>query len=72
MREQLYLLLREIRNQYKKTIVMVTHDFRDAMALADRILVLAKGQIIGSYDVASFSTSEPLIQHIRADLLSTV
>jgi NitT/TauT family transport system ATP-binding protein len=52
LREQLYQLLREIRDHYKKTIVMVTHDFRDAMALADRILVLANGQITGNYQLA--------------------
>lgn len=76
LREQLYALLREIRDQYQKTIVMVTHDFRDAVALADRILVLARGKIAGTYvmDPASRAQSacaEKLIQQIRDDLKST-
>lgn len=45
-REQLYSLLRRIRDQDGKTILMVTHDFRDALALADRILVLGVGKIV--------------------------
>ncbi len=49
MRDKLYGLLREIREQYRKTLVMVTHDFRDALAMADRILVLAKGKIVGDF-----------------------
>jgi NitT/TauT family transport system ATP-binding protein len=68
MREQLYVLLREIRDQFKKTIVMVTHDFRDALALADRILVLAQGKIAGSYVKTRFNQTERLMQQIRSDL----
>ncbi len=73
MREQLYTLLREIRSQFKKTIVMVTHDFRDALALADRILVLARGQIINSYLIPQpikqgAMLCESFIQNIRNDL----
>ena len=45
LREQLYLLLRQIRDRYGLTILLVTHDFRDALVLSDRILMLAKGKI---------------------------
>ncbi len=67
LREQLYLLLREIRDEYEKMIVMVTHDFRDALALADRILVLAGGKIVSDYEVKLYP-GEALTQRIRADL----
>ena len=75
LREQLYQLLREIRDHYKKTIVMVTHDFRDAIALADRILVLASGRIVGTYALSASTReqtthSNNLIAEIRANLLS--
>jgi NitT/TauT family transport system ATP-binding protein len=72
MREQLYSLLREIRDHYQKTILMVTHDFRDALALADRILVLANGKISGTYllDPQNKLHSETLIQQIRNQLLT--
>lgn len=73
IREQLYALMREIRDQYNKTIVMVTHDFRDAMALADRILVLSEGKIAADYPVLSEMRHDPytanqLIQNIREQL----
>jgi ABC-type nitrate/sulfonate/bicarbonate transport system ATPase subunit len=70
MREQLYSLLREIRDHYQKTLLMVTHDFRDALALADRILVLANGKISGTYllNPQNKLHSETLIQKIRYDL----
>jgi len=74
IREQLYTLLREIRDQYHKTIVMVTHDFRDAMALADRILLLSQGKIAESFVMTPERKEDPhaadrLIQQIREHLL---
>ena len=76
-REQLYVLLREIRDQYTKTIVMVTHDFRDAMSLADRILVLANGKIADSFQItpevrSDAAASEALIQQIRKHLYQSL
>jgi NitT/TauT family transport system ATP-binding protein len=70
IREQLYALMRAIRDQYRKTIVMVTHDFRDAMALADRILILSQGVITANFSVTPEMKSDPtaadqLIQQIR-------
>lgn len=77
MREQLYIFLREIRDHYQKTIVMVTHDFRDAVALADRILVLANGQIASSYPLSATNKiregyCESLIQQIRNSLTTSL
>ncbi|MCC5831772.1 MAG: ABC transporter ATP-binding protein [Chlamydiales bacterium] len=70
IREQLYLLMRDIRDQYRKTIIMVTHDFRDAIALADRILILSQGVVMASYEITSELKSDPhaanqLIEQIR-------
>ncbi len=72
LREELYVLMREIRDLYGKTVVMVTHDFRDAIALADRILVLGSGTIVANHLVTPQLRSHPtpLIQKIREDLLS--
>jgi len=67
VREQLYSLLKEIREQDQKTIVMVTHDFRDAMTLADRILILAEGKIVATHSVNTQSP-DTLIQSIRETL----
>ncbi len=75
IREQLYALMREIRISYQKTIVMVTHDFRDALALADRILLLSDGKITDDMMITPKMRTDPLaadqlIQHIRVQLLS--
>jgi len=38
-------LLKEFAHNYKSTIIYVTHDFREALALSDRMVVLRKGLI---------------------------
>jgi multiple sugar transport system ATP-binding protein len=38
-------LLKEFASQYKSTIIYVTHDYREALALSDRLTVLRKGVI---------------------------
>ncbi len=45
LRDHLYALLREIREKFQTTQLLVTHDFRDAVSLADRILLLANRTI---------------------------
>lgn len=50
LREQMYDLLRSIRKKYATTILMVTHDFRDALSLSDKIFLLSGGQIRREWD----------------------
>jgi len=38
-------LLKEFATRYKATIIYVTHDYREALALSDRVAVLRKGRI---------------------------
>jgi ABC-type nitrate/sulfonate/bicarbonate transport system ATPase subunit len=40
LREQLYALLRQIQLNHDTTMLMITHDFRDALSLSDRIYLL--------------------------------
>lgn len=73
IREQLYTLIREIRDQFDQTIMMVTHDFRDAIALADRILILSQGMITADCPITleikeNPAVTETLIQYIRERL----
>lgn len=51
LREQMYRLLRELKNKHGYTILMVTHDFRDALSLSDRLFLLSKGSIIKEWNV---------------------
>ncbi len=45
LREHLYRLLHRIRDKYGTTILLVTHDFRDAISLSDRLFLLAQQSI---------------------------
>ncbi|MBS4168686.1 ABC transporter ATP-binding protein [Parachlamydia sp. AcF125] len=45
LREQMYVFLRNVQQQFETTILMVTHDFHDALAMADRVFLLREGQI---------------------------
>lgn len=40
LREQMYTLLRQVQSRYGTTMLMITHDFRDALSLSDRIFLL--------------------------------
>jgi ABC-type nitrate/sulfonate/bicarbonate transport system ATPase subunit len=51
LREQMYKLLRKIQSKHSTTMLMVTHDFRDALALSDRIFLLVHGQIVQEWTV---------------------
>lgn len=44
-RENLYQLLIDIQQRYNKTILLITHDFNDALALSHRIHILSDGKL---------------------------
>ena len=76
IREELYKLLLEIRTQYNKTMILVTHDFRDALSIADRILILQKGKIKESFKIDGNERENPLFcnklcQQIKSSLSGT-
>lgn len=52
LREQMYILLRELQQKRGTTILMVTHDFRDALSLSDKIFLLMKGQIRQEWSIS--------------------
>jgi putative spermidine/putrescine transport system ATP-binding protein len=52
LREDMYALLGKIRSQLEPTIVLVTHDRREASVLADTIAVLDEGRILQHGPVA--------------------
>jgi len=45
VRENLYLQLQKIRDQANTSMLFITHDFRDALSLADRVFLLSNGNI---------------------------
>lgn len=63
IREQLYLLLKEICDQFAKTLLFVTHDFRDAVFLSNRILLLKEGKITQEFIVSDDIRQDPISYH---------
>lgn len=45
LRESMHHQLRQIRDQYGTAMLLITHDFRDAISLSDRILLLKNKSI---------------------------
>jgi ABC-type nitrate/sulfonate/bicarbonate transport system ATPase subunit len=62
LREQLYSLLRRLRNQHNLTVLLVTHDFRDALVLSDRVLLLAQGRIAQEWILPQRNREDPTSQ----------
>ncbi|MGI6497443.1 MAG: ABC transporter ATP-binding protein [Oscillospiraceae bacterium] len=46
-KKKVYELIREIRQEFKCTVVFVTHDFNEAEQLSDRIGVIISGRLCG-------------------------
>lgn len=65
VREELYNLL---KTDFKgKTILLITHDFRDALTLSDRIMILKEGRINHELLVNETCRNDPTIyQKIKA------
>ncbi len=68
LRERMYELLKEINRKRRTTMLMVTHDFHDAMTLADRIFLLSEGKIAKEWTVPK---KEPLAA-LKEEILSAV
>ncbi len=47
LKDEMIALLRRLRESLRTTIVYVTHDLDEALALADRILMMKQGRIVG-------------------------
>lgn len=74
-RIRMQALLRELFRRHRPTVLLVTHDVDEAIVLADRVLVLANGQI--TVDLAvdlpePRSHRDPRFQEIREFLLGAL
>jgi len=65
LRDQMYALLKKIHLKHKTTILLVTHDFRDALSLADSVYHLAEGQISNKWNIDPEIRGSP---HVLAQL----
>ncbi|KGX92038.1 choline ABC transporter ATP-binding protein [Pontibacillus halophilus JSM 076056 = DSM 19796] len=64
-REQLQSDIRDLQKKIKKTIVFVTHDMDEAMALGDRVCLMRDGEIV------QLSTPQQLILQPNSDFVKS-
>ena len=57
-RAELHNQFIDLQRRLRKTIVMVTHDLREALLLGTRIALFEAGKLIGLFDKNEFATSE--------------
>jgi NitT/TauT family transport system ATP-binding protein len=67
IREGLYDLVATSCKNENKGVLLVTHDFRDALSLSDRILVLSEGKISAEFQVKEHEP-DGLMREIRERL----
>ncbi|MCK5807626.1 ABC transporter ATP-binding protein [bacterium] len=46
LKRELHTLIKRIHKEHNQTIILVTHDFREASLLADRVVVLDGGRVV--------------------------
>jgi sulfonate transport system ATP-binding protein len=70
-RLKMHALVLKLWRVHRPAILIVTHDVDEAMALADRVLVLAKGQIVAEERIeAERGQRTATVRDLRARLLS--
>lgn len=73
LREEMHAFLRKMSQQHRTTIFMITHDFRDAISLADRIILLGEGKITNEWFINSQMREDPkTVGELILELSSTL
>ncbi|WP_068469913.1 ABC transporter ATP-binding protein [Candidatus Protochlamydia phocaeensis] len=69
LREHLYQLLHQVRDKYGTTILMVTHDFRDALSLSQHLFLLSQKRIYKKWTLSSdFKSDFIKMGHLQTEL----
>lgn len=69
LREQMYALLRAIQKRHHTTILMITHDFRDALSLADQIFHLKEGRLSEQWEINPNDRASPEVMGLLQEKL---
>jgi osmoprotectant transport system ATP-binding protein len=57
---------RRLQQELGKTVILVTHDFEEALLLGDRIAVLAEQSRVAQYDTSRALLANPADDHVRS------
>jgi len=69
-RSSMHALLRRLFVEHRPTTLLVTHDVDEALAIADRVLVLRDGRVRGDHLVPAISIHDPMRrQALRTTIL---
>lgn len=58
LREQMHALLHSIQRRYGTTILLITHDFRDAIHLSNRIVLLQAGHFVQQWHIGELAKED--------------
>jgi sulfonate transport system ATP-binding protein len=62
-RRSMHALLRRLFAEHRPTTLLVTHDVDEALAIADRVLVLRDGRVRGDHLVSAKARHDPTRRH---------
>ncbi|SJZ79424.1 ABC transporter ATP-binding protein [Anaerorhabdus furcosa] len=65
-RSNLQKLIKELQKELKKTIIFVTHDMDEALQLADRIVIMDKGEVV------QFDSPENIMMHSKNEFVRSL
>lgn len=73
LREKLYQMLRDYLKERASSLLFVSHDYRDALALADRLYIMNEGCLLSPLSITQQDRNDPtalatLTQDIREKL----
>ncbi len=63
LREELYAWIKQIQETLQMTMLIITHDFRDAISLSDRIFLLKEGIVWHEWLVSEKQRQDPQSCH---------
>ncbi len=60
LKSRMYEVFFKLRKKHAKTVIFVTHDIDDALAISDRIMILDNTKVVYSYDFSSLDSERDI------------
>ncbi len=66
--EELFQVIKELKNRYGMTIVMASHKMEELIRFADKVCVLQEGEILAFESPESIFTNKTLFENLQLDM----